>query len=82
MGRAGADGLHAVKAQGGCAIVQDPRTAEAAGMPDAAVAAGAADLVLPLEVIAGSLVSLVMTRAARPLLTGHNAASRAAPSVP
>jgi two-component system chemotaxis response regulator CheB len=63
MGRDGANGVRAVKAQGGCVVVQDPRTADAGGMPEAAIATGAADLVLPVDTIAAALVSLVMTPA-------------------
>jgi len=44
----GAQGLSAIKRAGGLAIVQDPETAEARAMPDAAIARGAADMILPL----------------------------------
>src|SRR5204863_3962533 len=47
----GAAGLAAVKKRGGVALVQDPREAERRTMPDAAIAATAADAVLPLEEI-------------------------------
>jgi two-component system, chemotaxis family, protein-glutamate methylesterase/glutaminase len=55
----GAQGLAAVKAQGGRAIVEDPSTAECRTMPAAALAATAVDYVLPLEKIGDHLVSLV-----------------------
>ena len=58
-GSDGADGAVAVRHSGGTVIVQDPRTAQFAGMPDAAVAAGAADFVLPLEGIPAMLRELV-----------------------
>jgi two-component system chemotaxis response regulator CheB len=45
----GAAGLARIKRAGGVAIVQDPRTAEAAVMPEAALAATAVDAVLPLS---------------------------------
>jgi len=45
----GAAGLARIKAVGGVAIVQDPRTAVAAAMPEAALVATAADAVLPLS---------------------------------
>lgn len=55
----GADGLAAIKARGGRAIVQDPATAECATMPAAGLSATMVDYVLPLEAIGGHLVSLV-----------------------
>ena len=60
----GAEGLAAVKAHGGRAIVEDPATAECRTMPAAALAATAVDYVLPLERIGDHLVTLVQgTRA-------------------
>ena len=53
------DGVQAVKAHGGLVIVQDPATAGHAGMPTAAVASGAADLVLPLEAIGPTLDAII-----------------------
>jgi two-component system chemotaxis response regulator CheB len=47
----GAEGLARIKARGGVAIVQDPATSKRRTMPDAAIAATAADAVLPLEEI-------------------------------
>ena len=55
----GAEGLAAIKARGGRAIVQDPATAECATMPAAGISATAVDYVLPLEAIGGHLISLV-----------------------
>lgn len=55
----GADGLAAVKARGGRAIVEDPASAECATMPAAGLAAAAVDYVLPLSRIGGHLVTLV-----------------------
>jgi two-component system chemotaxis response regulator CheB len=54
----GAYGLERVKRRGGVAIVQDPATAEKREMPDAAIATGVVDHVLPLEEIAAKLVEL------------------------
>jgi len=54
----GAAGLAAIKAYGGVAIVQDPTTAARGTMPEAAIAATAADAVLPLEEISGFLQRL------------------------
>jgi two-component system chemotaxis response regulator CheB len=45
----GAAGLAAIKRAGGVAVVQDPAGAARRTMPDAAIAATAADAVLPLE---------------------------------
>lgn len=45
----GAFGLARIKEKGGVALVQDPETATRRTMPDAAIAATAADAVLPLE---------------------------------
>ena len=47
----GADGLARIKDRGGVAIVQDPATSEKRTMPDAAIAATAADAILPLDEI-------------------------------
>ena len=55
----GAMGVRAVKACGGTVIAQDPRTAEFAGMPEAAIATGDVDFVLPVEEIGDVVVGLV-----------------------
>lgn len=54
----GAEGLAAIKARGGVAIVQDPATAVRGTMPEAAIAATTADAVLPVEEIASFLHGL------------------------
>ncbi len=54
--RDGAQGLAAIKRRGGLAIVQTPDTAECADMPNAALAAGKVDEILPLDEIALFLV--------------------------
>jgi two-component system, chemotaxis family, protein-glutamate methylesterase/glutaminase len=54
----GAAGLAAVKERGGVALVQDPSGAERRTMPDAAIAATAADAVLPIEEMAPFLYGL------------------------
>ena len=45
----GAAGLAEIKRRGGVAVVQDPADATRRAMPDAAIAATAADAILPLE---------------------------------
>ncbi|MDN5326571.1 MAG: two-component system, chemotaxis family, protein-glutamate methylesterase/glutaminase [Moorella sp. (in: firmicutes)] len=59
MGNDGLRGLRAIKEQGGTVIAQDEATSVVYGMPRAAVEAGLADLVLPLEDIAPAIVALV-----------------------
>lgn len=54
----GAEGLKAIRQAGGLAIVQDPATAEARTMPEAAIATAGADYILPLDAIAAMLTSL------------------------
>ncbi len=58
-GSDGAMGSSAVKARGGTVIVEDPELAEFKGMPQAAIAAGAADFILPLDEIATVIRGLV-----------------------
>jgi two-component system, chemotaxis family, protein-glutamate methylesterase/glutaminase len=55
----GAAGAIAIKSHGGTVIVQDPELAEFSGMPQAAIDAGAADHVVPLEEIAPLMCGLV-----------------------
>ncbi len=52
----GAAGARRIKERGGVVVVQDPKTAEAADMPRAAIATAAVDHVLPLKEIAPFLV--------------------------
>jgi two-component system chemotaxis response regulator CheB len=54
----GAYGLMRVRRRGGLTIVQDPSTAERPEMPQAAIATGAAQRVLPLDEIGPMLASL------------------------
>ena len=62
MGRDGVDGLKAIKASGGSVIAQDEASSDIFGMPAAAIAAGLADLVLPLDFIGARLRSVVSGR--------------------
>ena len=57
----GTRGLTRIRAAGGVAIVQDPKTAESPEMPTAAIASGAASAVLPLGDIAGELLRRSMS---------------------
>ena len=57
-GHDGAMGLRAIKKTGGTVIVQDAKNAEFPGMPEAALATGAADFVLALDEIAPALERL------------------------
>ena len=54
----GAAGLARIKQRGGVAVIQDPENSERRAMPDAAIAATAADAVLPLGEIAAFLYGL------------------------
>jgi two-component system chemotaxis response regulator CheB len=55
----GAYGIKRVKRRGGLTIVQEPSGAERREMPEAAIATGAVDHVLPLEAIGPKLGELV-----------------------
>jgi two-component system chemotaxis response regulator CheB len=57
----GAAGLAAVKRRGGVAVVQEPGTAEARSMPEAALKLTAADAVLPLEEIGAFVYGLCLS---------------------
>lgn len=57
-GQDGAMGVRAIKKMGGTVIVQDSRSAEFSGMPDAAAQTGTADFVLALDEIAPALRTL------------------------
>ena len=59
MGRDGAEGLAAVRAAGGRAVVQDRASSVVYGMPHAALERAGADRVLPLRDVARSIVQLV-----------------------
>ena len=65
MGRDGVDGLHAIRRAGGCTVAESEATAVIYGMPAAAVQAGLADLILPLEEVCAAMAGLLVGRAAR-----------------
>jgi two-component system CheB/CheR fusion protein len=73
----GSVGLREIKAAGGITIAQDPKTAKFDGMPRAAIATGAVDLVLGPADIAKEIV-----RIARYPLAGQDAASGTVERVP
>lgn len=62
-GSDGAMGASAVKSRGGTVIAEDPELAEFRGMPEAVVAAGTADYILPLDEIASVICGLVEVKA-------------------
>ncbi|HEY9669003.1 MAG TPA: chemotaxis protein CheB [Coleofasciculaceae cyanobacterium] len=55
----GAQGVLAIKQQGGIAIAQDEATSECFSMPKNAIDTGKVDFVLPLDAIAPTLVNLL-----------------------
>jgi two-component system chemotaxis response regulator CheB len=60
-GHDGAEGARAVGRAGGTVLVQDEATAQAFGMPSAAIETGEVDAVLPLSAIGPALVQLAIT---------------------
>jgi two-component system chemotaxis response regulator CheB len=58
-------GVRAIKKMGGCVIVEDPATAAFAGMPEAAVRTGSADMILPLAEIGPAIQRLVLPEGPR-----------------
>src|SRR5687767_6025598 len=58
-GKDGAMGVKAIKKMGGTVIVQDEKSSEFFGMPEAAQQTGAVDFVLPLREIGPALLTLV-----------------------
>lgn len=72
----GAAGVAHIKSRGGLTIVQDPRTAARAAMPEAAIARTAVDLILSLDEIGPCLIAV---QEALPIPTLH---PRPAPESP
>ena len=58
-GSDGSIGVKAIKKMGGTVIVQDEKSSDFFGMPDAAIHTGSVDFVLPLGEISAALVTLV-----------------------
>ena len=75
-GADGAAGVEAIKAAGGVTFAQDAATAKFATMPQAAVATGCVDFVLPPEGIAGELVRI----ARHPYMNGPPAQQERTPA--
>ncbi|HEU5060571.1 MAG TPA: chemotaxis protein CheB, partial [Kofleriaceae bacterium] len=72
-GSDGTEGLQAIRADGGIAMVEDPATARFPAMPESAISAGAADHVLAIDDIAGELVTLSRTALLRSGDAGRDA---------
>lgn len=64
MGHDGADGLRAIRAAGGGAIVQDPVSSIIYGMPRAALAAAGADRVVAPRLVGTAVAELLLSRRA------------------
>ena len=60
MGRDGVDGLRAIRRAGGRIVAESEATAVIYGMPGAAVLAGLADFILPLDQVCGAMAGLVV----------------------
>lgn len=56
----GAAGIEYIHRRGGSTIVQDPATAEAPAMPEAAIATGCVDYIVPLEEVGHFLSNRVL----------------------
>ena len=65
MGRDGVDGLRAIRRAGGRTIAESEATAVVYGMPAAAVRAGLADFILPLDEVCATLGNLLVASAPR-----------------
>ena len=56
----GSGGVPVIKRMGGVVIAQEPTTADIPGMPRSAIETGAVDMIVPLNQIASTLISLVV----------------------
>jgi len=65
-GSDGALGVRAVKESGGIIVVQDPADAEYPSMPRSAIAAGVADLILPVKDMPARVADLIKLKKANP----------------
>jgi two-component system chemotaxis response regulator CheB len=64
MGRDGVDGLRAIRRAGGRTVAESAATAVVYGMPGAAVLAGLADFILPLDEVCAAVAGLLVVSAA------------------
>lgn len=72
-GSDGVLGAKAIKEAGGVVLVQDPEDAAHAGMPQAVIEAGVADIVLPATALAQRLAELARSHVRlAPLVSGHS----------
>ena len=55
----GARGVQLIRKMGGRVLVQDPNEAQASDMPDAAIATGCVDFVMPIQGLTAMLIALV-----------------------
>jgi two-component system chemotaxis response regulator CheB len=62
MGQDGVEGLRAIRRAGGRTIAESEATAVIYGMPGAAVQAGLADFILPLDEVCAAMASLQLVR--------------------
>ena len=69
MGRDGVDGLRAIRRAGGRTIAESEATAVVYGMPGAAVRAGLADFILPLDEVCAAVGQLPTVGAPRKVAT-------------
>jgi two-component system chemotaxis response regulator CheB len=65
MGRDGVDGLRAIRRAGGRTVAESEATAVVYGMPAAAVHAGLADFILPLDEVCAAMAGLLVGSAVR-----------------
>ena len=63
MGRDGVDGLRAIRRAGGRTVAESEATAVVYGMPAAAVSAGLADFILPLDEVCAAVAGLLFVGA-------------------
>jgi two-component system CheB/CheR fusion protein len=72
-GSDGLQGIRAIKAAEGCAVVQDPASADFTGMPDAVIHERLADIIAPPQRIGEELSRLLEWPAVAPLPAATNA---------
>ena len=73
-GTDGTQGLRAIKEKGGLVIVQDPETAQQAGMPRSAINTGLVDYILPVAHLPDTLLDYVQRAAYRAMVAAAEVA--------